>query len=209
VNPEHLDALSGPDHAAIRREAATACAQGHPLEGTNLYISPGGIRRCRSCYRNWWNQKYSPAKSASGGGELTVISTAPFDEWYSLYPRKEARRAAEKAYWAALKRATAEEIRDGLKRSMIKWKMDGTERRYIPLPASWLNANRWMDEIVLNGSEGKDAMIDRVRQKDALAKQMGIERQPGEDPITFFGRKMAALQKLETAVNERMSNDRG
>ena len=70
-----------------------------------------------------------------------------FDEFYSLYPRKEARGKAEPAYKKAIKEgATHEEIIRGLKSFNEKIRKDGTERRFIALPASWLNAERWKDQ---------------------------------------------------------------
>lgn len=70
-----------------------------------------------------------------------------FDEFYALYPRKEARGKAEPAYKKAIKEgAIHEEIIRGLKSFNEKIRKDGTERRFIALPASWLNAERWKDE---------------------------------------------------------------
>ena len=43
-------ALKGNRHGAgvVRRQ--THCPRGHLLEGSNLYVSPAGIRRCRTCH---------------------------------------------------------------------------------------------------------------------------------------------------------------
>ena len=70
-----------------------------------------------------------------------------FDEFYSLYPRKEAKGKAEPAYKKAIKEGIAhEEIIRGLKAFNERIRKEGTEKRYIPLPASWLNAERWADK---------------------------------------------------------------
>lgn len=68
-----------------------------------------------------------------------------FDAFYAAYPRREARRDAEKAYEAALNRSTPELILAGAKRYASG--MKETERRYIKLPATWLRADCWKDEL--------------------------------------------------------------
>ena len=58
VNPDHLEAvepavnnLRGMSSPAMNARK-TECLRGHPLSGTNLYISPAtGYRRCRECAR--------------------------------------------------------------------------------------------------------------------------------------------------------------
>lgn len=70
-----------------------------------------------------------------------------FDEFWKVYPRKEAKATAKKA-WAKIK------PEDGLldritsavsaKASTFDWTKEGG--KYIPLPASWLNQRRWEDE---------------------------------------------------------------
>jgi len=66
-----------------------------------------------------------------------------FDSFWAAYPRREAKLDAVKAYAKARTQASAAEILDGVER--YKQTMP-EEKRYRPLPASWLNAGRWMDE---------------------------------------------------------------
>lgn len=44
---------------------AVVCARGHKLEGDNLYVTPGGSRRCRQCTR-WRKSLYRRGKHAKG-----------------------------------------------------------------------------------------------------------------------------------------------
>ena len=71
-----------------------------------------------------------------------------FAEFWSVYPRKEAKRAAVKAYRAALKRATAEDILKGAKR----YAATRPEPRFTAMGATWLNADRWEDNPVSNNN---------------------------------------------------------
>ncbi len=74
---------------------------------------------------------------------------AGFDEFWSAYPRKVARGAALKA-WAKAK--PDEPLRQvilaaiGRARDGPDWRKDGGA--FIPHPATWLNAQRWLDEPV-------------------------------------------------------------
>lgn len=68
-----------------------------------------------------------------------------FAEFYEAYPRHEARRKAEQAWRAALKRTDAETIMAGLARFQFS-----PDRQFVPLPASWLNADRWADAAPSN-----------------------------------------------------------
>jgi len=68
-----------------------------------------------------------------------------FDQWYSRYPKKEAKEAARKAFAKARKAATLQELLDGIDRYAAS--VAGKQREYIALPATWLNAGRWQDEV--------------------------------------------------------------
>lgn len=67
-----------------------------------------------------------------------------FEEWYRAYPRHEARGAAEKAYRSARKSTEASVLLDGAKKAAARYA--GSDPQFIPLPATWLNQKRWLDE---------------------------------------------------------------
>lgn len=67
-----------------------------------------------------------------------------FDCWYKIYPRHEGRGQALRAYKNARKKATAEELLAGARRAVDRY--ETVETRFIPLPATWLNGERWLDE---------------------------------------------------------------
>lgn len=71
-----------------------------------------------------------------------------FADFYDAYPRKEAKRKAEQAWRAATKRADPAAIMAGLKRFPFS-----EDRRFVPLPASWLNADRWADQHAANEAD--------------------------------------------------------
>jgi hypothetical protein len=77
-----------------------------------------------------------------------------FDEWYRNYPRKVAKGAARKAW------EKTEKIRPPLEK-MLKvlelqkkteqWRSEGG--KYIPHPATYLNQERWDDELEVDLGE--------------------------------------------------------
>lgn len=71
-----------------------------------------------------------------------------FDLFWSAYPKKKAKGDAEKA-WAKVKpdHALSELIIAAVLAQKLSedWTKDGG--KFIPHPASWLNAKRWEDEV--------------------------------------------------------------
>jgi hypothetical protein len=73
VNPAHLYVGTEADnvHDRERRRRGrnsgkTNCIRGHPLSGDNLYLTPKGIRQCRSCMRLHaaeWHQAHPEKRS--------------------------------------------------------------------------------------------------------------------------------------------------
>jgi hypothetical protein len=69
-----------------------------------------------------------------------------FEDFYTLYPRKEAKQNALKAYQKAVKQVSHETIIEGV--SKYKQQIDAkqTEKQYIKQPATWLNQGCWDDD---------------------------------------------------------------
>jgi hypothetical protein len=80
---------------------------------------------------------------------LTIINhqSVEVGEIYSLYPRKVARGAAEKAIANALKTTTAQTLIEAVTAyasAVALWSAE--DQKYIPHPATWFNARRWEDD---------------------------------------------------------------
>lgn len=72
-----------------------------------------------------------------------------FAAFYAAYPHNVGRDAALKAYQRALKGegVTHAILIDGAQRFAAAHTGAGTEKRFIPHPATWLNAGRWQDDL--------------------------------------------------------------
>ena len=84
-----------------------------------------------------------------GAGEKDSCASADaereFDDFWSTYPKKRSKGQAAKAFKAARRNASQEQILDGLRKHLGAWA--GKDPQFIPYPASWLNAMGWLDEI--------------------------------------------------------------
>ena len=78
---------------------------------------------------------------------LSKVQEALFDEFWNNYPKKKAKGEAIKA-WNKIK--PNEELASSIIHAIINQKQQQSwtkeEGKYIPHPASWLNAMRWEDE---------------------------------------------------------------
>lgn len=83
-----------------------------------------------------------------------------FPAFWAAYPRKVAQAAARKA-WNALApdEVTQAAIQRALawQRSTVDWTRDGG--RYVPYPATWLRAERWLDEHHTTTEDSDDQML--------------------------------------------------
>ena len=92
------------------------------------------------------------------------IKTRPpdgFEDFWKLYPRREAKGQAEKAWRSAIKTTSAETILARLK--VFTWPDD---KRFTPLPASWLNGKRWLDEGAASKADADPAAKAEARRKN-------------------------------------------
>lgn len=79
-----------------------------------------------------------------------------FDDWYALYPRKEDKGRARKAFTSALKKTTIDVLLAGVR--AYAREVEGREKKYIKLPATWLNAEAWDNYR----GESMDARVDEL-----------------------------------------------
>lgn len=66
--------------------------------------------------------------------------------FWPLYPNRKGKLAAKAKFVTQAREHTAKAIIGGLRQSVRAWQEAGTETQFIPLPTTWLNQGRWMDE---------------------------------------------------------------
>lgn len=69
-----------------------------------------------------------------------------FDDFWKVWPKREAKKDATRA-WAKLSPASRIAALDALPAHVDRWRREGRIRNHIPHPATWLNGERWEDEL--------------------------------------------------------------
>lgn len=117
-------------------ERETTSRENHVPDNPHAYIRTPFLKNTSSLE----DQEHHGEK-----GELLV--SEKFAEFWSAYPKKVGKRAAERRFREALKRASHEEIMAGVRRYADAVRAAGTEPRHVKNPEGWLNADRWADEV--------------------------------------------------------------
>ncbi|NYF21938.1 hypothetical protein HDC36_003414 [Xanthomonas sp. JAI131] len=100
-------------------------------------------------------------KAAKPTRKVAELETAKFAEFYQVYPRHEARPDAAKAWRKNNCEAMADRIVAELKTRTAEDPQWSKERkRYIPLPATYLNGRRWEDQWRDGGDGGSAGLPD-------------------------------------------------
>lgn len=72
---------------------------------------------------------------------------AEYESWWTLYPRKIAKGTARTAFRRARKKASLETLMDGVRK--LAEQVKGKDAKYTPHASTWLNGERWLDEVAL------------------------------------------------------------
>lgn len=112
-------------------------------------------------YKNFNNSDNSNTKNNTNNN-LNNQYLVSFEKFWSIYPKKSSRKAAEKE-WEAL------EVNEDLFKRMVEalawqiktenWTKDNG--KYIPYPSTWLNDRRWEDEPPAEVAEASRPGVDR------------------------------------------------
>jgi len=92
------------------------------------------------------------------------IKDIPFDDFYSIYPKKLKKADAEKV-WRKIDYKTKLVIMDDVKNRLLNhsgW----SDKNFIPNPQAYLNGRRWEDEITKIGSA--PVLLESERKYKAL-----------------------------------------
>ena len=105
-----------------------------------------------------------PPEGSPGPADAGRVSTEDaFAAFWSAYPRKVGKGQALKAYRAATKKADPDRILAGLNRHLTVWASAHTATQFVPYPATWLNGERWADDLAAPASTA-----DAARSEEQL-----------------------------------------
>lgn len=148
--------------------------------------------------------------------ESKSLNLSWFDEFYAKYPRKVSRWNAEKA-WNKLSENQRILALEWLKKYIIYWKKKGTQKEFIPHPATWLDINdqRWNDDlsevpetaiIQTNAKAKEEDEEDKKNQeeKEALDKKIALYQ---KDPVKWKQIEQQALSELSESQRQSTMRD--
>jgi hypothetical protein len=125
---------------------------------------------------------------------VTVPETPTFEDFWKLYPRHMARVKALKS-WNKLTTEQRFCAVHSLPVHIRYWEASGTSGEFVPYPATWLNQERWSDELQLPEPEknGRDWMKTTAGIA-AKAQEVGIQPRAGEDWHSLKARILGAMK---------------
>lgn len=97
----------------------------------------------RVLYNTSNNLEFEPKNSPPPPSKPENPQTDGFEETWEAYPRKVSKGAARRAFKTALQKTSAPVVLAAVKAFAAK--CAGTDEKFIPHFASWLNAERWQD----------------------------------------------------------------
>lgn len=107
------------------------------------------------------SKRVSDETLSSNAGALVRVSKKSnvgddpeFIAWWQAYPRREAKGQARRAYATARKKTSPDILLIAAQRAAKLYA--ATEQRFIPLPATWLNGERWADDAQQPNSKPVD-----------------------------------------------------
>ena len=122
-----------------------------------------------------------------------------FDEFWSKYPRKIAKKAAMQAY-ARLPMDEQELAVDTLDTHLEYWRIKETETDFIPHPATWLNQGRYFDELEMKAKAPKKPALPWYSTEQLTmdkARELGMQPRPGEDMGQFRTRIAQRVAEIQ------------
>lgn len=93
-----------------------------------------------------------------------ISTVSSFEDFWSVYPKKEAVGAARKAWKTALKKTTAETLIRAA--SLYALRRKGEDPQFTAHGSTWLNQERWLDEPdqpAAPKATARGAQVDRVQ----------------------------------------------
>jgi hypothetical protein len=120
-------------------------------------------------------QESAPQKLRRPPRKIASVVPDSFNTFWDTYPRHKSKGAAEKAYIAALKIASAAEILAGAQRYAAE--RNGQDPNFTKHPSSWLNQKCWTDE------PAPARVIDQFGQPDTPHRANGHGRSKVDEAI--------------------------
>lgn len=128
-------------------------------------------------YNQTNNQTEPQSKTPPAASPRVGKSASPdrFDEFWNIYPRREAKAAARKAWTSAIKRGDTDKILAAAASYRDDPRRQRADPKFTPHPATWLNQDRWDDEplaaYVPHQTGGNDSHLSAAMARAQAAEE--------------------------------------
>ena len=125
-------------------------------------------------------------------GELTGTAPAPtFDMWWGIYPRKQGSKAKIRKKFNDLSAADRSACYLGTGKH-VETNPQWRDKQFIPMPATFLNGERWNDEII---ATKREVMKERAEESGDMIEfvWLSMVEMYGEQWIKTHGEKPGEL----------------
>ena len=122
-----------------------------------------------------------------------------FNDFYNQYPRKMARKDAERA-WNRLTPIQQAECLEAMPNYLKYWKIKETAKDFIPYPATFINQERWTDELDIEPIQNKKPELPFYATEELTmkkAQEVGITPYAGEGWQALRSRISQKIKQLE------------
>lgn len=144
----------------------TVCNYDDIQNGLATIGTPNGTASgTRARQRVGQNKNKENNQGNQGTEENLSATNDAFEKWWARVPLKVGKGQARKAYKAALKKASADELLAGI----VRYAAERADQpsKYTAHPATWLNGERWNDEPAApRDDDGRLAAVRRYLERN-------------------------------------------
>jgi hypothetical protein len=128
----------------------------------------------------------------------SLQTMANFDDFWNVYPRKVGRLTAKRS-WEKLSLENQLKALEAIVEHRVYWTAKGTEWEFIPHASTWLNQERFEDELVIEQNK-RPPLPWYASDELTLAKgrELGLNPYAGETFAQFRARLSAKIGSTAT-----------
>jgi hypothetical protein len=118
-----------------------------------------------------------------------------FENFWSQYPKKVGKLTAKRS-WEKLSQENQQKALEAIVEHRKYWTAKGTEWEFIPHASTWLNQERFEDELVIEQKENKRPPLPWYASDEltlAKGRELGLNPYAGESFAQFRARLSAKI----------------
>lgn len=123
-----------------------------------------------------------------------------FEQFWQQYPKKVGKLTAKRS-WEKLSLENQQKALEAIVEHRKYWSAKGTELEFIPHASTWLNQERFEDELVIEQKENKRPPLPWYASDEltlAKGRELGLNPYAGESFAQFRARLSAKIGSTAT-----------